>query len=123
MPVITLEPKHEYALGAGWSRKVTVDGVVYIVGVERGKSVRIAFKPKGQNKGFQWWGFVRDAAGKHLWEGDVPKTFGVRGLLTAARIVDHRCKPGRGECAYCSNRRRREAKAAERETAPQENRK
>lgn len=108
---ITMEPRHDYRGGLGWSRKVTVAGTGYIVGVERGRPVRIAFKPRGQNRGYTWHGFVRDAGGKRIWEGEVVKTLGVRGLLKRAGVADHRCPPGRGECAACSSRRYREEQA------------
>jgi hypothetical protein len=65
-----------------------VNKVAYIVGVERGKRVRIAFKPRGANHGFHWWGFVRcPADGKRVWEGRVGKSIGARGLLKAAGVI------------------------------------
>lgn len=85
-------PRHEYRFGNGWCRKVKVGDTEYLVGVERGKMVRIAFKPKGQNRGFHWWGFVRTAKGKEIWGGRVPKTLGCRGLLIDAGIIDQKSK-------------------------------
>jgi hypothetical protein len=38
------------------------DGRKFFVGVERAKRVRIAFKPRGQNYGWRYFGFVRDSA-------------------------------------------------------------
>lgn len=100
-----LEPKHEYRFGGGWSRRVSVDGVNYVVGVERGRAVRIAYKPKGQNKGFKWWGFVRDEKGRRIWEDEVGKALGVRGLLAYAGVMDHTCPRGKNECNYCYSKR------------------
>lgn len=100
-----LGPKRAYLLG-GWVRTATVAGTSYLVGVERGKPVRIAFKPKGQNLGYTWWGFVRTPEGKRIWEGEVGKSLGARGLLLAAGIaLPHQCKPGRNECEFCRRRR------------------
>jgi hypothetical protein len=86
--MIELGEKHEYAFGGGWSRLVQVDGVEYRVGVERGKMVRIAFKPRGKNRGWKWHGFVRDPkTNKTIWGGEVGKSLGARGLLRAAGLL------------------------------------
>src|SRR5262245_35862128 len=66
-----------------WSRCCRVDGIEYSVFVKRGKSVRIPYKPRGQNKGWQWNGVVY-SAGKQIWAGRVPGSIGVRGLLLRA---------------------------------------
>jgi len=72
-----------------WYRTVTFDdGRVFVVGVERGKPVRIPFKPRGQNRGFQWWGVVRDATGRTVWTDRLSSgTVGVRGLLMRAGLL------------------------------------
>lgn len=83
---IKLEPRHDYAHNAGWSRKVTVDGVSYVVGIERGKRVQIPFKPRG-TYGYKYFGFVRNAAGKEVWSAAVGGSLGAKGLLMRASIV------------------------------------
>lgn len=85
-PVLMLEPRHDYPSGGGWSRHVVYRGTQYVVGVERGRAARIAFKPRGRNLGWHWCGFVRNAAGRQLWSGRVGKSVGVRGLLQYAGI-------------------------------------
>lgn len=71
---------------AGWSRKCRVNGQDFHVAVTRGKSVRIAFKPRGQNRGWHWHGTVY-ADGKCIWSGRVEKSIGVRGLLRSADVI------------------------------------
>lgn len=76
----------------GWSRNAKVNGVEYAVSVKRGKSVRIAFKPRGQNRGWHWHGEVYrihspTLGGGYVWSGRVPKSIGVRGLLAEAGVV------------------------------------
>lgn len=79
--------RHNYAHGAGWSRRVLVGDVEYVVGVERGRKVRIAFKPSGQNVGWRYHGFVRDARGHEVWSDNVCGTLGARGLLRRAGLL------------------------------------
>ena len=67
----------------GWSRNCRVGGTEYCVSVRRGKSVRIAYKPRGKNRGWQWYGSVY-SNGKCLWSGRVPGSIGVRGVLDEA---------------------------------------
>lgn len=74
----------------GWSQMVCVADRLYVVGVEPGKRVRIAYKPRGKGAyGYQWLGFVRSADdGKRVyWRDDVPGSLGVRGLLTDAGVL------------------------------------
>ena len=71
----------------GWSRRCRVNGVEYHVSVRRGKSVRIPYKPRGQNRGWQWHGTVY-SNGKCLWSGRVPGSIGVRGLLIEAEVIE-----------------------------------
>jgi hypothetical protein len=67
--------------------KVAVGLKVYYAGVERGRSVRIAFKPRGENRGFHWHGFVRDEQGKTLVGDRVAKSTGLAHLLELAGLV------------------------------------
>ena len=69
----------------GWARRCRVGGVEYQVSVRRGKRVRIAFKPRGQNWGFHYDGTVY-ADGRRLWSDRVPGSIGVRGLLLRAGV-------------------------------------
>lgn len=69
----------------GWSRNCTVNGVAYSVSVRRGKSVRIPYKPRHKNRGWQWHGAVY-CDGRCLWSDRVPGSIGVRGLLLEAGI-------------------------------------
>jgi hypothetical protein len=71
----------------GWSRKCRVAGVEYYVSVRRGKSVRIPYKPRGQNRGWHWHGSVY-SNGRCLWSDRVPGSIGVRGLLIDAGVVE-----------------------------------
>lgn len=85
-----LGEKKSLTAAVGWSREVTLeDGRVYRVGVERGKAVRIAQKPRGENIGHKYWGFVVSASdGREVWRGDVPGTLGARGLLWSSGVLD-----------------------------------
>jgi hypothetical protein len=79
--------KHETF--SGWYRRVKVGDQEYVVSVKRDKAVRIAFKPRGQNRGWKWWGAVYRVgtnAGR-VWEGYVPGSLGCRGLLTDAGVI------------------------------------
>lgn len=73
----------------GWSRTVKVGDQEYSVSVERGRSVRIPYKPRGKNRGFKWHGHVYKISTNHgwVWNGDVPGSIGCRGLLTKAGIL------------------------------------
>ena len=71
----------------GWARSCRVEGVEYQVSVRRGKSVRIAYKPRGQNRGWQWHGAVYRAGAGYVWSGRVAGSIGVRGLLTEVGII------------------------------------
>ena len=84
-----LAPKHEYKWpNGGWSRRVEIAGVEYIVGIERGRRVRIAYKPRGPTGwGFHWHGFVRDAKGRTIWTGRVNKSTGVKMMLLCSGLV------------------------------------
>jgi hypothetical protein len=77
-------PKHESI--SGWTRTCSVDGTLYSVVVSRGKSVRIRYKPRGQNRGWQWHGSVY-ANGRCLWSGRIPGSLGARGILIEAGIL------------------------------------
>jgi hypothetical protein len=70
-----------------WSRKCRVSGRDFHCSVRRGKAVRIPYKPRGRNMGWQWHGSVY-CDGKCLFSGKVPKSIGVRGLLIEAGIEE-----------------------------------
>lgn len=72
---------------SGWSRVCRVAGVDYQVSVRRGRSVRIPFKPRHKNKGWQWHGAVY-SGGRCLWSDRVPGSIGVKGCLTEAGVFD-----------------------------------
>lgn len=75
---------------AGWARTVRVGDQEYGCSVRRGKSVRIMYKPRGQNRGWHWHGSVYriGANAGHVWTGRVPGSIGCRGLLHEAGIID-----------------------------------
>lgn len=73
----------------GWSRKVRVSGVDYWVGVRGSKRVRIPYKPRGQNIGWTWIGWVREAGtGRELLWGRCNGNLGARGLLKRAGVLE-----------------------------------
>lgn len=49
--------------------------------------VRIPYKPRGQNRGWTWYGWVGDAAGKRIAGDKVAGSLGVRGLLKMAGLI------------------------------------
>jgi hypothetical protein len=64
------------------------DGRKFHVGIEKDKRVRIPYKPRGQNYGWTYYGFVRDAAtGKTVAADRVGGSLGVRGLLKMASLL------------------------------------
>ena len=71
----------------GWARSLTIDGAEYRVGVTRGKAVRIAYKPRGENIGHQWNGWVMKW-GSNIWAGRVGGSLGARGLLKRADVIE-----------------------------------
>lgn len=75
---------------SGWSRTVKVRDQEYAVSIRRGKSIRIPYKPRGKNRGWQWWGSVYRIANNHgkVWEDRVPGSLGCRGLLVEAGVID-----------------------------------
>jgi hypothetical protein len=86
-----------YTLVAPWRAgdrgmyvRATVGDTTYFLGVERDKQVRIPYKPRGKNRGWTYYGFVRDAKGTTLWGGTVPKSTGARALLRAAGLIPQR---------------------------------
>lgn len=88
-----------YESGGGWSRNVKVGELEYAVSVSRDKPARIAFKPRGQNRGWTWVGRVfriGDNAGQ-IWSGDVAGSIGARGLLIRAGVVPN---PKTGRTSY-----------------------
>lgn len=83
---ITLGPKNQSG-HRSWSRTATVDGVTYRVGIQVGRAVRIAFKPRGQNIGHHYNGWVMDPDGKNIFSDRCPGSIGARGLLKRAGVV------------------------------------
>lgn len=86
--------------GTYWT--VTVDGVQHRVSNERGKRVRIAFKPRGQNIGWHWHGSVFGPDGGRIYGQRVNKSTGPYRLLLDAGVIEHvdhpqlGVRPGRG---------------------------
>jgi hypothetical protein len=74
---------------SGWSRSVYVDGQEYSVSVKRGKAVRIPYKRRGHNRGWQWHGSVYRITKNHghVWTGRVNGSIGCRGLLVEAGVL------------------------------------
>jgi hypothetical protein len=72
---------------SGWSRSARVGDRDYIVSVQRGKAVRIAYKPRGKNRGWRWNGSVYQQGGGYVWSGRVAGSIGVRGLLIEAGVL------------------------------------
>lgn len=77
------------------------DGRRFHLAVVRDKRVRIPYKPRGQNYGWTWAGYVRDVNGKVLASDRVQGSIGVRGLLELAGLVP----PTR--CLTCGSKRHR----------------
>lgn len=98
-PKITLGPKDPGSCST-WRRSATVDDVTYHVGVDRGRAVRIAFKPRGQNIGHHYNGWVMGPDGRNLWGGRVSGSIGARGLLKRAGVVPLKMV----KCWRCSGR-------------------
>lgn len=75
---------------SGWARNVRVGEQEYCVSVRRGKSVRIRYKPRGQNKGWHWHGSVYRIGNNagHVWTDRVPGSLGCRGLLIEAGVIE-----------------------------------
>jgi hypothetical protein len=87
-----------------WGRTVRVGEKTYRVTLTRGARVRIAFKPRGENIGFRWYGAVYDAGARELWHGRVEKSTGVRSMLVWAGVIacSHLAARGRGcACERC----------------------
>ena len=86
MKIKFLEPKRDSL--RGWSRRAEHDGKEFHCSVMRGKRVRIAYKPRGPGAfGFWWFGSVR-VDGKLIFNGQVAKSIGCRGLLKMAGVFN-----------------------------------
>jgi hypothetical protein len=87
--MIMTKPRRGF-FSAEWTRTVQLsDGRVFYVSLTRGKRVRIPFKKRGQNVGYQWIGSVRSMPdGKELYRGQVPKNVSVRALLYEAYVEE-----------------------------------
>lgn len=79
-----------------WSHEVELEGRAYRVSIRRGERRLIAYKPRGKNVGWQWIGGVqRDERGpdddgarwRYIWDGEVAKSTGARGILLAAGLT------------------------------------
>jgi hypothetical protein len=86
-PFPTLGPWRETPTGNKYASVTFADGRKFYVGIERDKMVRIAYKPRGQNRGWRYYGWVNDAAGKRVMGDTVPGSLGVRGLLKLAKLI------------------------------------
>lgn len=82
-PHVVLEERGDTQSG-GWWATVSVDGVIYRLGLEAGRRVRLAYSKK---YGTHWWGRVRTEQGKQLAMERVPKDAGVYHLLELADLV------------------------------------
>lgn len=84
--VFTTDKRESFS---GWSRCVKVGEQEYSCSVQRGKMVRIPYKPRGQNKGYKWYGSVYRISTNsgRVWQDDVPGTIGCRGLLLEAGVI------------------------------------
>jgi hypothetical protein len=72
-----------------WARTVTLeDGRQFRVFVNRGNRVRIPYKPRGQNIGYQWHADVYEVGGRRIAGFLVTKSLGVRGILKRAEIIN-----------------------------------
>ena len=79
-------------ISGAWQRYVTLeDGRIFNVAIQRGKGVRIPYKPRGQNRGFEWWAYCsecKQAEGDRYPTGfnryeviQVTKSTGVKAIL------------------------------------------
>jgi|WetSurMetagenome_2_1015567.scaffolds.fasta_scaffold570270_2 hypothetical protein len=80
-------PWHVTSWGNRYASVTLADGRKFALGVERNKVVRIPYKPRGQNRGWTWNGYVMDANGHTVASGKVSGTIGVRGLLQMAGLI------------------------------------
>ena len=80
-------PWRETPFGDRYASVTFADGRKFHVGIERTKRVRIPYKPRGQNIGWRYAGWVRDANGKTLAADRVGGSLGVRGLLKMAGLL------------------------------------
>lgn len=83
-------PWREDAFGNRYASATLADGRQFYVGVEKDKPVRIPYKPRGQNRGWTYFGFVNDATGKRLMGATVSGSIGVKGLLKLAGLLEPR---------------------------------
>jgi hypothetical protein len=95
----TKGPWRETPFGNRYASVTYTDGRKFFVGVEKTKMVRIPYKPRGQNRGWQWVGFVNDANGKRIADADVNGSIGVRGLLIMAGLLNA-ALAGKGKPMY-----------------------
>jgi hypothetical protein len=72
------------------------DGRIFRVAVVQDRPVRIPYKPRGQNRGWTWIGYVWDGDGRRIVAESVGGSIGVRGLLKLAGLIpaDHATEGG-----------------------------
>lgn len=89
MSAIIFTSDRREALFGGWSRTLKVGDQEYCVCVTRGRSVRIPYKPRGQNRGWKWNASVYRIGTNHgrVWSGSVEKSLGCRGILLEAGVL------------------------------------
>jgi hypothetical protein len=75
------------AFGNRYASVTFADGRKFFVSVTKGSRRRIAFKPRGENWGWRWYGAVNDANGVRLASEIVTGSIGVRGLLKLAGLL------------------------------------
>jgi hypothetical protein len=67
--------------------RVLMTNEVFHVGVLRGRSVRLLYRPRGQ-RGFHWHAVVNDEKGRRVYSGRCFKSSGVDGTLRLAGLLD-----------------------------------
>ena len=89
MSEFTFTSERRDNLFGGWSRTVKIGDQEYSCSVRRGKSVRIPYKPRGQNRGWHWHGavFRIGTNSGEVWSDRVPGSIGCRGLLIEAGVL------------------------------------
>lgn len=83
MEIKLIGPEHRDVFGSR-ARTVEVDRLRYRVAVNRGRQVRIAFKPRGENIGFRWNAVVSVEGQGVIWTGEVAKNAGYKGIVERA---------------------------------------
>lgn len=82
---VRIEVHRETPAGDYWT--VQVEGVRFYIARDRGRRIRIPYKPRGQNIGWQWWGTIRDEHAKDVWGCRVRKSTGPLAMLHDAGLI------------------------------------